>query len=111
VIFWHPASDLELFLCIIAHTGQCGHRDQAAVESVVRQHSSSAMSTDVRPFFSPCVNFLLAVRGETLQSLFGPPVHGNSPKPLLLVNKIETGSSNRSQIYALVHHEDHLNYA
>ena len=61
---WIPNSstDLQLRLCIIAHTGTAGHRGRASTEMVLKKsYFWSTLSTDVENFVRACIHCLSTV--------------------------------------------------
>jgi transposase InsO family protein len=107
-----PASDLQLRLCVIAHTGPSGHRGQAVTESALRQHYYwSTMSADVRSFVRACIHCLSTVGGGKIPRPYGPSVHGTSPNDLLQFDYIEIGPGHKGEKYVLMLRDDHSSYA
>lgn len=69
---WIPdsASDLQLRLCIIAHTGPSDHRGQSTTETVLRaNYFWSTMTSDVRTFVRACIHCLSTVGREGTASV------------------------------------------
>jgi RNase H-like domain found in reverse transcriptase/Integrase zinc binding domain len=83
---WVPETetDLQLRLCIIAHTGPSGHRGQDSTEQKLsRSYFWSALSTDIRSFVRACIHCLSTVGGGKIPRPLGPEVHGMKPNDLL----------------------------
>lgn len=110
---WIPdaASDLQLRLCIIAHTGPAGHRGCTATESVIRSKFTwSTVSADVRSFVRAYIHCLSTLGGEKIPRPFGPAVHGTKPNDLLQFDYIDIGPSNNGDNYVLMMRVDHSDY-
>ena len=110
---WIPdrASDLQLRLCIIAHTGPSGHRGRDSTARVLRKHYFwSTMTTDVRTFVQACVHCLSTTGGGMVPRPFGPAVHGTGPNDLLQFDVIELGPTSDGGKYVLMLQDDHSDY-
>ena len=110
---WIPDSDpdLQLRLCVIAHTGPSGHRGQSATETALRKRFFwSTMTTDVRSFVRACIHCLSTVGGRKVPRPFVPAVHGTKPNDLLLFDYIDLGPSTVGDRYVLMLKDDHSGY-
>ena len=110
---WVPddASDLQLRLCIIAHTGLAGHRGRDATErALMSKFIWSTLSDDVRLFVRSCIHCLSTLGGEKIPRPFGPAVHGTKPNDLLQFDYIELGPSNNGDKYVLMMRDDHSDF-
>ena len=110
---WVPdtALDLQLRLCIIAHTGPSGYRGASSTASVLRAHYFwSTAASDVRSFVRACIHFLSTVGVGKVPRPFGPSVHGTAPNDLLQFAYIELGPSTDGCKYVLMLRDDHSDY-
>ena len=110
---WIPdaASDLQLRLCIIAHTGAAGHRGRDATERALKSvFKWSTLAEDVRAFVRACIQCLSTLGGEKIPRPFGPSVRGTSPNDLLQFDYIELGPSLNGDKYVLMLRDDHSDY-
>lgn len=110
---WTPdsAPDLQLRLCIIAHTAPAGHRGQSTTETVLRKHHFwETMLTDVRSFVRPCIHCLSTIGSGKVPRPFGPAVHGTAPNELLQFDYIELDESRTGEKYVLMLRDDHSDY-
>ena len=110
---WIPddATDIQLRLCIIAHTGPAGHRGAASTEqSLWAAFHWSTMNADVRTFVRACIHCLSTVGGEKVPRPFGPAVHGTKANDLLQFDYIELGVSQSGYKYVLMMRDDHSDY-
>lgn len=110
---WIPdsAADLQLRLCIIAHTGPSGHRGSKTTESTLRKKFFWAtMTTDVRIFVRSCIHCLSTTGGEKVPRPFGSSVHGTSANDLLQFDYIEIAPSSTGEKYVLMLRDDHSEY-
>lgn len=110
---WIPdrCSDLQIRLCIIAHTGPAGHRGRDATERVMRKYYFwSTMTTDIRTFVQACIHCLSTIGGGKVPRPFGPAVHGTSPNDLLQFDYIELGPTPDGTKYVLMLRDDHSDY-
>jgi transposase InsO family protein len=110
---WIPdeASDMQLRLCVIAHTGPSGHRAIAATLNALRScFHWSTMTSDVQAFVRACIHCLSTVGGGKVPRPFGPAVHGTKPNDLLQFDYIELGPSQAGDKYVLMLRDDHSDY-
>ena len=110
---WAPdtASDLQLRLCIIAHTGSSGHRGASSTASVLRaNYFWSTTASDVRSFVRACIHCLSTVGGGRVPRPFGPSVHGTAPNDLPQFDYIELGPSTDGCKYFLMRRDYHSDY-
>ena len=110
---WVPedASDLQLHLCIIAHTGPAGHRGRDATESALRSKFNwPTLTDDVRAFGRACIHCLSTLGGERVPRPFGPAMHGTKPSDLVQLDYIDLGTSNSGDKYFLMLRDDHSDY-
>jgi len=110
---WVPddASDLQLRLCIIAHTGPAGHRGREATSRALRSYFKwSTVSEDVSTFVRACIHCLSTLGGEKIPRPFGPSVHGTKPNDLLQFDYIHLGPSHNGDQYVLMMRDDHSDY-
>jgi len=110
---WIPdtATELQLRLCIIAHTGPSGHRGPSTTETVLRKYYFwSTMTTDVRSFVRACIHCLSTTGGGKIPRPFGPSVHGTKANDLLQFDYIEIGPSGSGEKYILMLRDDLSDY-
>ena len=110
---WIPdeADDLQLRLCIIAHTSASGHRGADATErSLRKQFFWTSLTADVHNFVRSCIHCLSTTGGQKIPRPFGPAVHGTRPNELLQFDYIEIGPANNGEKYILMLRDDHSDY-
>lgn len=110
---WIPdaCTDLQLRLCIIAHTGPSGHRGTTSTIATLQENFFwSTLSSDVRTFVRSCIHCLSTTGGERVPRPFGPAVHGTSPNDLLQFDYIEVAPSASAEKYVLMLRDDHSDY-
>lgn len=93
---WIPdgASDLQLSLCIIAHTGPAGHRGRKATAQAFQfVFKWSTLEVDVRAFVRAFIHWLATLKGKKIPRLYVPAVHGTSPDDLVQFDYIELKDS------------------
>lgn len=110
---WIPdsSSDLQLRLCIIAHTGASGHRGAGSTEKVLRKYYFwSTMTTDIRSFVRACIHCLSTTGGGKIPRPYGPAVHGTNPNDLLQFDYFDIGPSRTGEKYVLLLRDDATDY-
>lgn len=110
---WVPddAADLQLRLCVIAHTSAAGHRGQDATSTALKQKFSwRTLSADVKSFTRSCLHCLSTTGGTMVPRPFGPAVHGVKPNDLLQFDYLELGAGSTGQKYVLLLRDDHSGY-
>ena len=110
---WIPASatDLQLRLCITAHTGPAGHRGMDATYRTLRDaYYWDTLQDDVRTFVRACIHCLSTVGGGKVQRPLGPAIHGTEAKDLLQFDYIKIGESNAVDKYVLMLRDDLSDY-
>lgn len=110
---WIPddCDELQLRLCVIAHTGPSGHRGASSTESTVRQHFFwPTMKTDVDTFVKSCIHCLSTTGGGRVPRPYGPAFHGTSANDLLQFDYIEVAPSTTGDKYVLMLRDDHSDY-
>ena len=110
---WIPDedSDLQLRLCIIAHTGPSGHRGRDSTLRVLQKsYFWSTISTDVWTFVRACLHCLSTTGGGQVRRPFGPSVFGSEANDLLQFDYIELGPSSEGAKYVLMLRDDHSDY-
>ena len=106
---WIPEvfSDLQLRLCVIAHTGPPGHRGQAATTQMLRKSFVwSTLKEDVASFLCFFLQCLSTTGGEKVPRPFGPALHGTECDDLLQFDYIEIGPSDSGEKYILMLQDD-----
>ena len=110
---WIPddSTDIQLRLCIIAHTGPSGHRGVRPSLTLLRQQFFwSTMAEDVKTFIASCIHCLSTVGGEKIPRPFGPAVHGTKPNDLVQFDYIEIADAANGDKYILMVRDDHPDY-
>lgn len=110
---WIPddSDDLQLRLCIIAHTGPSGHRGAKSTESTLRKNFFwSTMTSDVRTFVRSCIHCLSTIGGEKVPRPFGPAIHGTKANDLLQFDYVEIANTPSGMKYILMLRDDHSDY-
>ena len=112
-IIWVPdnATDLQLRLCVIAHTSAAGHRGIYATEAALRNFCFwTTLSEDIRAFVKNCIHCLSTLKGTKEPRPFGPAVHGTAPHDLLQFDFIEMGPGTNGLKYILMLRDDFSSY-
>eukprot|EP00178_Gracilaria_changii_P000257 TRINITY_DN1027_c0_g1_i1.p2 TRINITY_DN1027_c0_g1~~TRINITY_DN1027_c0_g1_i1.p2 ORF type:complete len:1106 (+),score=114.18 TRINITY_DN1027_c0_g1_i1:5972-9289(+) len=107
---WIPkeVEDLQLRLCIIAHTGPAGHRGREATRKALHHHFDwKTLRQDVYAFVKACIHCLSTTGGEKVPRPFGPALHGTTANDLLQFYYIEIGPSKARLKYILMLRDDH----
>ena len=110
---WIPndASDLQLRLCIIAHTGTSGHRGLQATEKSLRSKFKwDSLTADVRAFVRACIHCISTTGGERIPRPFGPAFFGTKPHDLVQFDYVDLGPSRNGDKYVLMMRDDHSDY-
>lgn len=110
---WVPdnASDIQLHLCIIAHTDPAVHRGLDASEKALRSMFKwSALAEDVRAFVCACSHCLPTFGGKKITRPFSPAVHSTNPNDLLQFDYIDFRDSKKGEKYVLMLRDDHSDY-
>lgn len=111
---WIPeqAEELQLRICIAAHTGTGGHRGQEATEIAIRRcYFWPTLTVDVRLFVKACIHCISTTGGEKVPRPFGPALHGNAANDLLQFDYIEMGPGRNGEKYILILRDDFSGYA
>lgn len=88
-LIWIPdkADQLQLRLCIIAHTGVAGYRGIYISENSLRTTFFwQTLSSDVRTFVRNCIHCVSTTECGRAPRPFGPMLHGVNPNALLLLD-------------------------
>lgn len=110
---WVPddADNMQLRLCIIAHTGLSGHHGRHYTETVLTKFFFwFALFADVRSFVSACIHCLSTVEEERVPCPFGPAVYKAKPNGLLQFHYINQGPSTDRAKYVLMLRDDNSDY-
>lgn len=110
---WIPSSsdDLQLRLCIIAHTGPSGHRALEPTKSALRDRFFwPTLSVDIDMFVKSCIHCLSTTGGRRVPRPFGPAVHGTRPNDLLQFDYLEIAPASNGDKYILMLRDDHSSY-
>lgn len=110
---WIPdeANDLQLRLCIVAHTSSAGHRGIQDTKKAL--HSSffwSTMQDDIKQFIKYCIHCLLTTRGNQEPRPYGPSFYGTESNDVLQFDYLELLPNNKGEKYILVLRDDFSSY-
>ena len=111
---WIPptAGDIQLRLCIIAHTSAAGHRGIKSTKSELKKiFFWDTLSEDVDTFVAQCIHCLSTTRGVRVPRPFGPAVHGTRPNELIQFDYLEIGPSAIGSKYLLLVRDDFSSYS
>lgn len=111
---WIPddADEMQLRLCIVAHTSASGHRGtQSTIDAISRHYYWTTLEADVKLFVSSCIHCLSTTSGDKIPRPFGPSVHGTRPNDLIQFDYIELGKSTTGDKYVFMIRDDHSGYA
>lgn len=103
-VIWIPdkSSDLQLRICIIAHTSTAGHRGSDATASAIHRKFSGVPSMRTLPLSSSgCIHRISTLGGKRAPRPFGPNVHGTSVNDILQFDffKIGPGTDGMKYIF------------
>jgi len=110
---WIPdaCSDLQLRICIIAHTSSAGHRAIDATESAIRRKFHwSTISEDVGTFVKRCIHCISTLKGKRVPRPFGPAVHGTFANDLVQFDYLEIAPGRDGVKYILMLRDDFSSY-
>ena len=110
---WIPdeAADMQLRLCVIAHTGPAGHRGYAATTKALQDcFTWTTLKQDVKDFIRGCIHCLSTQGGGSMPRPFGPSFFGTKPNDLLQFDYIELGPRSIGAKYVLMLRDDHSGY-
>lgn len=110
---WIPndAVDLQMRLCVIAHTGPSGHRGvKATVKLLSKMFFWQTLSVDVRDFVKACIHCLSTKSGSKTPRPFGAAMHGTKPNDVLQFDYIELLPSKNGCKYVLMLRDDLSDY-
>ena len=110
---WIPDEcvDLQLRLCIIAHTGPSGHPGaKTTADTLASTYHWSTLHEDFKTFVRVCIHCLSTTGGEKVPRPFGPSFHGTAPHDLLQFDYIELGESSSGEKYVLMLRDDHSDF-
>lgn len=110
---WIPeaSTDLQLRLCIIAHTGPSGHRAASTTADMLRtQFYWRTLEEDILVFVRSCIHCLSTTGGGKTPRPYGPAVHGTCPNDLLQFDYITLTPAASGELYVLMLRDDHSNY-
>jgi hypothetical protein len=110
---WLPAdaSDLQLRICIVAHTGIGGHRGYSTTLSTIRQFFTwETMDSDVKTFCNTCLHCQSTVAGDRTPRPFGQALHASKPNEVLHMDYLYMGPSSVGYKYLLLLKDDLSSY-
>ena len=111
---WLPddANDLQLRVCIIAHTGPSGHRGyNTTVHNIEKEFIWSTVREDVDKFLKACIHCISTKGGRREPRPFGPALHGMFSNDLIQFDFIEMGPSSTGMKYLLMIKDDFSSYS
>jgi Integrase zinc binding domain len=83
---WIPsmASDLQLRICIVAHTGLGGHRGYVTTSNAIKyEFTWLSLELDVKPFFQTCLHCLSTIGGDRTPRPLGEALHATRPNEVI----------------------------
>ena len=110
---WIPdeSADLQLRICIIAHTSTAGHSGSDATASAIsRKFFWSTLSEDVATFVNGCIHCISTLGGKRVPRPCGPYVHGTAANDLLQFDFLEIGPGTGGMKYILMLRDDFSAY-
>lgn len=110
---WIPdgAADLQLWLCVIAHTSAAGHRGYEATSMALKQRFFwGTLTADFQSFVRSCLQCLSTIGRTRVPRPFCPAVHSVKPDDLLQDDYLELGPGSTGQQYVLILSDDHSGY-
>lgn len=110
---WIPdlAADLQLRMCVIAHTGPSGHRGFKTSLRVLRPFFTwSTDEEDMSNFVKACIHCLSTSGGGKEPRPYGPAFHGTKPNDLLQFDYVEIAPGANGEKYVLMLRDDHSDY-
>ena len=110
---WVPAEaqDLQLRICIVAHTGPGGHRGhQATLKSVSTLFYWPTLTEDLRTFCNTCLHCRSTIGGDRTPRPFGEALHASRPNEILHFDYLYMGSSTAGPKYLLLIKDDLSGY-
>jgi Integrase core domain/Integrase zinc binding domain len=110
---WIPAAaqDLQLRVCIVAHTGPGGHRGIDTTTSSIDQFFTwSTLREDVRTFCDTCLHCRSTVGGHRTPRPFGEALHASEPNEVIHFDYLYMGPSTAGFKYLLLIKDDLSGY-
>ena len=112
-VIWIPPTeeDLQLRICIVAHTGAAGHRGKSPTLLTIQERFFwDTPKFDVHTFLSSCIHCISTTRGHKEPRPYGPALHGLAPNDLLQFDFLEMAPSNTDMKYILMIRDDFSGY-
>jgi RNase H-like domain found in reverse transcriptase/Integrase zinc binding domain len=110
---WIPpaASDLQMRLCIVAHTGLGRHRGSATTLSTLKLHFVwDNMSEDVREFCASCLHCSSTIGGDISPGPLREALHASFPNEVIYFEFLYIGPSHTGDKYLLIVRDDLSGY-
>lgn len=110
---WIPevAEDLQLHLCITAHTAPCGHRVSETTEDPLQDMFYwSTILKDAETFVRSCIHCISTLGGGKVPRLFCPAANDTTPGDLLQFDHIEIAAAAYGEKHVFMLCEDHKKY-
>ncbi len=110
---WIPteASEMQLILIVIAHTGTAGHRGVDATLDILKQsYHWKYMHYDVQEFLKGCLHCVDTRTGERIPRPLVSTMHATSPYELVHFDYLYMGESTTGHTYVLVLRDDLSSY-
>lgn len=110
---WIPtdASNLQLSIICVAHTGHMGHRGADATLSTIRENYSwKFMKEDVNIFVKNCLGCICTRSGKHVPRPLMSTFHASKPNELLHFDYLYMGQSDSAILYLLVLKDDFSGY-
>jgi Integrase zinc binding domain len=110
---WIPTDsvELQLRLCILAHTGSGGHRGVASTFTALSEYFFlTTMRSDILDFVKRCIHCLTTTGGSRVPRPLGEALNADKPNVILHFDFLYVGKSSSGPIYILVLRDDMSGY-
>jgi hypothetical protein len=106
---WIPseASDMQLRICIVAHTGIGGHRGfKATLDTIQSKFSWHTMTADIKSFCNSCLHCCSTIGGDRTPRPKGEAIHATLPNEVINFDFLFLGPSKTGEKYLLLIKDD-----
>jgi hypothetical protein len=110
---WIPpeAQDLQLRICVVAHTGHGGHRGlTTTTESIKAVFFWKTLIDDVRTFCNTCLHCCSTIGGDRTPRPYGQALHASQPNEVIHFDFLFMGPSLAGYKYLLLIKDDLSGY-
>ena len=110
---WIPdaSTDLQLRICIVAHTGTGGHRGiRATTSSIHSLFFWNSLKEDVQTFCNTCLHCRSTIGGDRTPRPFGEALHASLPNEIIHFDFLYMGPSEKCYKYLLLIKDDLSGY-